>query len=218
MESFVKMIFEGNICEECHRHFVRFGKGKYERRFLINVNVGKKVKIRGSFEWANDFVKFIRENKEVKFSGNILSKDKIPGKDGKKKSGGFVYEISDSSLEGFEDAYFYLLNVDEEDIVLKIKKKLPKPGKSADKIDGKFCSMDLDLKYWPKVREIFFWDVSENVKKVKIAHDVIIEEIVIPSGEEDPIKIRELAKRKGRIIRKIEADKEESSKEFNVEV
>ncbi len=215
MESIIKKVLEGKADDSCHSHFVRFGKGNYPRRFLINLMKGKKIKIRGSFELANDFVEFIKENKDVKFSGKILTKEKVEGKEGKKKAGGFVYEVSESDLKGFEDAYFYLVDVADEDIVLKIKKKLPKPGKNADKIDDKFCSMDLDLKYWPKVKEIFFWDVPENVKKVKIAHELDIKDIVTPSGEDDPVKIRELAKRKGKIIRKLDIDKKEESKEFD---
>jgi len=202
MKSFVKKIFDGEIDEEVHEHFVRFGKGRYGRRFLISLNKGKKIKIRGSFEWANDFVNFVREIKEVKFSGNILTKDKVEGKEGKKKAGSFAYEIVESSLEGFEDAYCYLLNVNDEDIVLKVKKKLPKPGKNEDKIDDKFCSLDLDLKYWDKVREVFFWDVPE-CKKALVEHDVDINDIIMPKGIEDPAEIRRLAKRKGTLKRKI---------------
>jgi len=217
MESFIKKILEGRPCESCHEYFVRFGKGKYERRFIIRVNVGKKIKIRGSFEWANDFVKFVNENKNLKFSGKILMKKEISGMKGKKKAGSFVYEVLETSLEKFENAYFYLLDVDEDDVALKIKKNLPKPGKNANKIDDKFCSLDLDLKYWPKFKEAFFWDIEEEIKKIKTSHDVLIEEIIFPAGEDDPIKIRALAKRKGKIIRKIEMNKKEFSKTFKFE-
>ena len=216
MNFFVKEIFEKGVSEAGHQHFVRYGKGNYKRRFLMNLRKGPKVKIRGSFELANDFVTFVNENKEVKFSGKILMKDKVDGKKGKKKGGGFVYDVSESSLKEFENAYFYLLDADADDIVLKIKKKIPKPGKSANKIDDKFCSMDLDLKYLDKVRDVFFWDVP-NGKKVSIEHEIVINEIVLPKGEDDPKKIRELAKRKGKIIRTINVDGEEITKETNFE-
>ena len=66
-------------------------------------------------------------------------------------------------------------------------------------VDDKFCSLDLDLKYWDKAKEAFFWDVPE-CKKAAIEHDLDISEIVMPSGVSDPVEIREKAKRKG-IIR-----------------
>lgn len=184
---------------------------------MISFNRGKKIKIRGSFEWANDFVKFIKENKEVKFSGTILSREKLPGKDGKKKSGSFAYEVVESGLEGFEDAHWYLLNVNDDDIILKIKKKLPKPGKSERKIDDKFCSMDLDLKYWDKIKEVFFWDVPD-CKKALIEHDLLITDIVLPVEVEDPVEIRKLAKRKGTIKRRIIIEEKESVEEKKLEV
>ena len=213
MESFLKKIFEGKFDDEVHKYFVRFGKGNYKRRFLLKLMKGKKIKLRASFELANDFVEFINENSDAKFTGIVLSKEKIPGKEGKKKPGAFAYELSGSSIEGFEGAYFYLLNVNENDILLKIKKKLPKPGKSADKIDDKFCVLDLDEKYWANARETFFWDVPNNTKKVSIEHEIIIDDIVLPENESDPVKMRELAKRKGKIIRKIIINGEEILKE-----
>tara|TARA_Y100000310_G_scaffold345152_1_gene462210 strand:- start:1460 stop:2113 length:654 start_codon:yes stop_codon:yes gene_type:complete len=212
MESILRKVIEGRGDEETHRYFVRFGKGDYKRRFLIKFNKGKKIKIRGSFEWANDFVAFVKENKDVLFSGKVFMPDKIPGLEGKKKGKSFVYEIEESSIEEFENAYVYLLNVNSDDIVLKIKKSLPKPGKNEEKIDDKFCSLDLDLKYWEKVREVFFWDISD-CKKCEIEHELRISDIEMPSGVEDPEKIRELAKRKGKIIRKITCDGKEQEKE-----
>jgi len=206
MKSVIKKILDGEVDEDAHRYFVRYGKGHYRRRFLINLTKGKNIKIRTSFEFANDLVMFVKENSSASFSGVVLMKDKIPGKEGKKKKGAFAYEISESSIEEFENAYFYLLNVKDSDIVLKIKKSLPKPGKNEDKIDDKFCSLDLDLKYWEKVRETFFWDVPE-CKKALIEHDLDITGIEIPPGVDDEVEIRRLAKRKGKITRKIFIDK-----------
>jgi hypothetical protein len=217
MKSFVRKIFDGEVDEKVHEQFIRFGKGKYSRRFLLSFSKGKNIKIRGSFEWANDFVEFVKENKEVKFSGNILSRGKIEGVTGKKKSGSFVYEIVESSLEKFEDAYCYLLNVNDEDIVLKIKKKLPKPGKSEDKIDDKFCSLDLNLKYWENFKDSFFWDIPE-CKKASIEHEIEVDDIILPSGVKDPAEIRKLAKRKGNMKRKITFDGKDEVKAIGIEV
>ncbi len=214
MKFFMKELLEGNNSEEAHKYFVRFGKGCYKRRFIIGLKKGNKIKINTSFEFANELVNFVRENKNIKFSGKILTKEKIDGKEGKKKAGVFVYEISESSLEEFEEAYFYLLDANDDDIVLKIKKKLPKPGKGENKIDDKFCTMELDLKYWDNLKKEFFWDAPEG-KKISVEHEIAINEIIAPQGVNDPAKIRELARRKGKIVRKITADGKEIVREID---
>ncbi len=217
MESFLKSIAEKRRDEESHKYFIRFGKGRFNRRFLISLDKGSKIKIRASFELANDLVKFVNENKYLKFSGKVLTKSKEAGKKGRKKAGVFVYEIENSDINEFENAYYYLLDVSDSELVLKIKKSLPKPGKNENKIDDHFCSLDSDLKFWPKLKDAFFWDIPE-CKKAVIEHDLIINEIEIPKGEKDPMKIRENAKRKGKLIRRINADGREIVKEYELEI
>tara|TARA_Y100000310_G_scaffold339697_2_gene433200 strand:+ start:74 stop:727 length:654 start_codon:yes stop_codon:yes gene_type:complete len=214
MESFIKKLANENIDEEVHNQFTRFGKGDYKRRFLISFNKTKKIKIKASFEFANNFVDFVKELKDLRFSGNILSKNPIEGKEGRKKAGGFVYELNEEKIEGFENAYYYLLDVKDPEVILKIKKKLPKPGKSAEKIDDKFCTLELDLKYWDKVKETFFSDIPD-VKKASIEHELIIDSIEIPKDEQDPVKMREKAIRKGKIIKKIIFKDSEDETEFS---
>lgn len=216
MDSFIKRVLNGRSDADSHRYFVRFGKGDYKRRFLMSVTKGSKIKVKASFELANDLVRFVDENKKVKFSGKVLSKDKVAGKDGKKKAGVFVYEVSDCSLKEFSSVYFYLLDVDDSEIVLKIKKSLPKPGKEANKIDDKFCSLIIEPKYWTALKNAFFWDLPE-CKKAIIEHEIKIKDIVLPKGEKDPAKIRELAKRKGTIVRKMVVDGKESGREVSFE-
>jgi len=216
MESFLKKILTNKSDEDSHRYLVRFGKGEYRRRFLLSLTRGDRIKVKTSFEFANDLVKFVNEIKEIKFSGKVLSKEKVAGKEGKKKAGVFVYEVSDCSLDEFKNVYYYLLDAEDSEILLKIKKNLPKPGKNEEKIDDGFCSLVIGQKYWAALRDIFFWDVPE-CKKANIEHELKINEIVVPKGEKDPVKIRELAKRKGTIIRKMIIDGKESSKAINFE-
>ena len=64
----------------------------------MNEKKGIKIKIRGSFEWANDFVNFVNENKDLKYSGKVLTKSQISGQSGKKKAGVFVYEIQEANV------------------------------------------------------------------------------------------------------------------------
>lgn len=216
MESFIKKVLAGKNDEDSHRYFVRFGKGDYKRRFLISLAKGAKIKVKTSFEFANDLVKFVNEIKKLRFSGKILSKEKISGKEGKKKAGVFVYEVTDCFLDEFKNVYYYLLDAEDSEILLKIKRKLPKPGKEGDKIDDGFCSLIIEQKYWTALREAFFWDIPE-CKKASIEHEIKINEIILPRGEKDFVKIRELALRKGTIIRKMISDGKESSREISFE-
>ncbi|PIN92827.1 hypothetical protein COU54_05430 [Candidatus Pacearchaeota archaeon CG10_big_fil_rev_8_21_14_0_10_31_24] len=217
MDSFLKKVFDGREDDNSHRYFIRFGKGRYPRRFLIKMDVSKKIKIKTSFEWANDLVNFANELKKLKFTGKVLTKDKTPGREGKKKAGSFVYEISDEDISDFADNYyFYLVDCLDSEISLKIKKSLPKPGKDSEKIDDKFCVLELDLKYLPQVRKTFFFDVSEG-KKTIVEHELNFNEIIIPANEKDPVKMRENAKRKGEIVRKMVVDGKETLKKYSVE-
>lgn len=215
MDTFLKKVMTGRGDSDSHRYFLRFGKGNYARRFLLSFNKSTKIKIKGSFEWANEFVKFVKAHKDLKFSGKVLSKEKVAGKEGRKKAGVFVYEIEESSISEFENAYFLLLNANDSDMVLKIKKSLPKPGKDEEKIDDSFCVLEIDAKYWNAAKEAFFWDVPEG-KKCTVEHELKINEIIMPEGEKDPAKIRELAKRKGKIVRKIDIDGKEILKEHEL--
>ena len=115
------------------------------------------------------------------------------------------------------EVYSFLLNGEGEGITLKIKSKLPKPGKSEDKVDDKFCQLELDGKYYHAAKEDFFWDLPE-CKKAGIEHRYIITEIVLPkTNEKDYAKIREMARRKGKIIRIINADGKEIKSENHCE-
>ncbi len=218
MESFIKKIWQGNG-EEAHYQFVRFSKGRFEGRAVLNLHKTSKIKLKGSFEWANDFVNLANELESIKFSGIILSREELGLENEKKKKAIFQYDVFDIDSEKINEiknkAYALLLNGESEGIVLKIKKKLPKPGKSKKKIDDKFCQLELDLKYWDKVREAFMFPEG---KKFRVSHIFEINEIILPQGEKDFEKIRILAKRKGKIIRKLEIDKKESEEEKEFEV
>jgi hypothetical protein len=208
---------QGKIGEREHLQFVRFGKGKFDGRAALTLQKVNNIKLRGSFEYANDFV-YLAAELNAKFSGLIMSKEDL-GLNGKKKSGLFVYEVSALSSEKIkeikEKVYCMLLDAEGDGMGLKMKKKLPKPGKSGDlKIDDKFCILEADLKYWTKIKEYF--NLPE-VKKLQIRHSFIVDNIILPTGEKDPVKLRLNAKRKGKIERKIVIDKQEKVETFNFE-
>lgn len=220
--NFIKKIADKNFDESVHLQLVRYGKGEYKKRAPISIAKGSKVKLKSSFEFANDFVLFAADF-NVKFDGFIWSKDEISGLDfkGEKKTGKWVYEVKDLDSEKVkeiaEQVYYLLLNCDG-DVKLKIKKKLPKPGKDEAKIDDKFCQMEIDGSQFEKVKSDFFWDVGD-CKKVKAVHDFIITGIEIPAelkDSKDFALIREKSLRVGKMIRRLDVDGSEKKEEFEI--
>lgn len=218
--NFIKEVFDKKPSEATHRQFVRFGKGEYNRRALLGLWKTKNIKIRSSFEFSNDFVMLAADLGHVIFNGNIWSKEEIAGLSGKKKEGKIVYEAKDMTSDQVKKmaphVYCFLLNGEGEGIKLKIKPKLPKPGKSEGKIDDKFCQLEVDEKYYQKIKNDFFWNLPDG-KKVTVEHRFIIKEIVMPKDETDYAKIREMAKRKGRIVRTAEVDGKQIKSEVDFE-
>jgi len=231
--NFIKKIAEENFDEDVHLQFIRFGKGEYGGRALLSFWKTKNIKIKSSFEFANDFVKLCSNFGSLNVSGTVLSKkdisdvmsmNRIKG-NSETKRGGVYYEnnivsqeLSGEQIKKLEEAsYFTLLNMDGPGVKLRIKSKLPKPGKSENKVDDKFCQLELDEKYYKAVKEDFFWDIPD-CKKAGIEHKFIITEIVMPkTNEKDFAKIREMAKRKGKIIRIVNVDGKEIKSELEFE-
>ncbi len=230
--NFVKKIFNGKIDEEVHQQFIRFGKGNYRGRFQLGLWKTKKIKVKTSFEFANDLVLLCSEFGDSKVSGIVLTKKNISdimsnnniegNSEAKKKGIYYQNNIPEQKLkkeqliELEKESYSTLLDIEGDGFKLKIKKKLPKPGKNENKIDNRFCVLETDEKFYSKIKENLFWDMPE-AKKIDITHELIIEEIVIPKGEKDFSKIRELAKRKGKIIRKGKIEDKEIVSEMEFE-
>lgn len=230
--NFMKKLVNKEIDDSVHSQFIRFGKGDYHGRFPLNMRKSKKIKIKTGFEFANDLILLCSEFGTCKTSGIVLSKKDISEimltknikGHSETKRGGLYYqnnideqELTKEQLQELsKESYFTLLDLEGDDFKLKIKKKLPKPGKNEDKIDDKFCQLEADEKYYLKIKEDFFWDTPE-AKKIQIKHTIIINSIIVPEGEKDFAKIRELSKRKGKIIRKIDSDGQELVKEYEFE-
>jgi len=221
---FIKKIFENNMDNSVHRQFIRFSKGQYGNRAIINVKKGKTIKINTTFELANDLIYFITNlSSWFKVKGILISRNQIEGLEGKKKRGLFVYNIAkelknDELRELVDKSYYALLDCVSGDntIDLKIKKRLPKPGKDESKVNDKFCQLNLDIKYWLQVHKEFLFDLPSESKKVRIEHIYIIKNIKIPKElekERDYEKIRLWAKRSGKLIRKAIVDGKEIVKE-----
>ena len=78
MEIFLKKIAEKKFDEDVHFEFIKFSKGVFENRYLINVKKqNEKFNIKTSAEFANYFVKTCLENlgknDDIDVKGIIIS-------------------------------------------------------------------------------------------------------------------------------------------------
>ena len=221
MENIIKKIFLGkaeNGDGEVHSAFIKFGRGIFEDRYLIE---GKRQKdkwaIKTSAEFANFFVKRCLENVEgeVEMKGIIVStfdlRDKIDFEIEKVKNYMGIKQIvintvvEASKIISLMDEFpraFFALSFKTNDCELKIKAKPPKSAKPASKGEAgpkaNFCSLktpNQDI-----INDLFF--DFPNFKEIKINHTITIEKINLPKGEENPVKIRELSEREG-IVKRI---------------
>jgi hypothetical protein len=223
----MKKIWQNEVDDPVHSQFVRFSKGKFDNKFVTVISRSDKCKVSTTFELANNLVLLACSiTGKVKASGVLLIREnpaellKSLGIDAKikKKAAIFSAEIeaelsADAINKIAEKSYFMLFDCEAEGVLLKMKHKLPQPAKSnSDKVNDKFCVLELDIKHFAKVKEEFAFDIGD-FKKARMVHSIDIKEVIIPAGEKDFEKMRLNAKKKGRITRKITADGKETSVE-----
>lgn len=220
----MKKIFERIFDDEVHANFLKFGRGEYKNKYLLEGKKQvKKWGIKAGAEYANLLVRKCLEkvNGPIAVTGVIVStldlRDKIKF-DIKKVSNfqGVRKHVIDGEVEPaqiFElmDKYpkaFFALTFKSDDFVLKIKPKAPasgKPGKEKDEgpvVD--FCSLKTGDR---SLIDYLFFGVGE-FSEVKINHTINVTEIVYPENIEElkPVEVRELAKRKGVVTRTATVD------------
>jgi len=223
----IKKIFEGVFDEEVHVAFLKFGRGNYKNKYLAEgKKQAKNWAVKTGAEYANFLVRWCLgiSEKRVKMSGVIVStldlRDEIAF-DLKKVSNfqGVRKHVVDSEIEGKEilrlmDKYpkaFFALSFKGDNFALKIKAKAPtsgKPGKEKDSGPvADFCSLKTTDK--AIIDELFFG--VEDFGKIRVSHEIEVSEIIYPKNlaELSPAEIRELAKRKGILRRKVLVDEKE---------
>lgn len=233
MKSVLAKIFSGECDDEVHIEFIKFGKGIYENRYLIDVKKQKKAwSVKTSAEFANFLVRACLEEteQEVAVKGVIISTFDIASKAGFQIAGvkkylGITQAVIDTTVApqkilALMNAYpraFYALSFSTPASALKVKPKAPKSGKPAangeKEVAANFCSLrttNAEL-----VKELLF-DVPD-ASEVKIRHTLAINEIVLPQNVSDTVQLREQAKRKGTITRFVRADGAESKGEVEFE-
>jgi hypothetical protein len=234
MDFFIKKIFSGKSDNLVHLQFQKYSRGEFKDKANVKVtNSGNKFTMATGYEYANELVRAVAEklgnNKSLVTGGVITTKDltnELEFKD-KKQFMGVKQYVIEKEMTGKEimdicDKFptsFIALSFSAGDTELKIKAKAPKSAKPSTKVEEKpkidFCKLittDRNL-----FQAMIFEPELQNVKKAEIYHDLIIKDIILPKGEKDFAKMREMAKRKGKIVRKIFVDEKETRREAEFE-
>lgn len=239
MKFFINKIFDDEKDNLIHIQFSKFSRGEFKNKAMIVCKSQSNgvYKINTSPEYANEFVRFLAEkldDKTAKVNGIIVSTRDLAGeldfKNKKQFMGVKQYQI-DKEMTGeeiinlcnkFPNAFFGL-NFSFNETELNIKQKAPKSSKPSQKGDADikvdFCKIKTKDK--ELVRALLF-DVKD-FKETEITHTFIIKEIVVSEelkkeAKDDYSKIKDMALRKGKIIRKLKIDGVEkiNEKEFEV--
>lgn len=230
--NFIKKIFDKKSDDLVHAQFQKFSKGEFINRALIRVKNSKgKYSIVTSAEFANGLVRLVAEklgSGKTNVTGAIVStsdlKEKLDFKEIKQFQGVKRYLIDKEMsgeeiiqlLEEFPKTFFALTFNADEKTKLKIKPKAPtsgKPGKAKEGPKADFCTLKTIDK---EIAQDFIFEKSD-FKLAEINHTYFVEQIIPPKGEKDYSKIREMAKRKGKIVRKAIIDEQDMSQEFGLE-
>ncbi len=233
MESVLNKISQGKFDDEVHSEFVKYSKGTFSNKYILEAKKQKeRWSIKTSAEFANFFVRRCLEkvNGKINMQGIIVCTFDIKKEidfpiEKTKQFMGIKQIVINGEIEAGKiislmDKYpraFFALSFSTPCCELKIKQKAPKSAKPAASGDkepkAEFCSLktsDREI-----INELFF--DSPDFSEIRISHTINIKEIVIPKSEKDPARIRELAKRKGIITRKIISDSKEQVKEMPFE-
>lgn len=230
--NFIKKVFENKIDDEVHLQFQKFGKGEFRDRTLIEAKNSKgKYTIKTSAEFANELVKIVAEklgSDKTIIKGAIVSTSDLTGQidfKEKKQFQGVKRYLIDKEMSGEKilsllkklPKTFFALSFEAEKghTKLKIKPKAPKsgkPGKGDDAPKADFCVLKTND---AEIGKSFIFE-KPDFQEATVKHTYLINELIYPEGEKDFAKIREMAKRKGKIIREAVIDSKEikSEKEF----
>jgi len=224
--NFLKSIFENKQHPLMHDRFTRYGKGDYER-LMFEIKKGKNLKIKSSFDFANEFVEIIANKikEDAKVSGKIISTEDFEkslgleltsfSKRGKLYTGELNVTLKPAQLKELYEKTkedFLLLKIESNNFKLKTGTSLPKPGGT---IKPNFCSATLPL----DCLDEFAWDARQDFKLLIIKHILHITGIEFSKElmKTDPAKARLEAKRIGRIERILEIDGKIEKKEAQLD-
>jgi|SRR3989344_142864 len=228
MENTINKIFNDRIDNSVHEEFIKFSRGEYLNRYLLE---GKRQKdkwvVKTGCEFANFLVrKCLPQNEKIKISGiivctiDIKADVKFPIERVKQFMGikqlVINTEVNSNEIIELMNKYtkaFFALSFSTPHGTLKIKQKAPKSAKPSTKTEDEpkadFCSL---ITTDTQIIDDLFFDKKE-FKEIKIKHKLKIDSVILPENVTDPVKMRELAKKKGVIIREITVDSQKEIKE-----
>ena len=239
MKFFIRKIFDDEVDELAHLQFVKYSRGEFKNKAMVTCKAQAKgiFRIGTTAEYSNELVRFLAEkigDDEVKVSGVIMTTLDLEGQfeyDEKKNALGIKKYVLEREMSGSKmlellDKFpkcFFGLSFSFKGTELKIKPKSPKSAKPSSKGEAEikvdFCKLKSDDK--ELVKELLF-DV-DGFKEVIVNHTFMIDEIVVvdelkAEAGEDYKRIKEEAKRKGKVVRKLVVDGVEKvvEKEFLV--
>jgi len=221
MRFFTETICNGESDALAHLQFEKYGRGTFAQKAVAYCKVSsRKYTINTTSEYARDFIRMLAMeigSSMTAVEGVIISTKPLPSSIncesisqfmGVKKysikgqfTGHQIVSICDSVPRAFVALSFKTPSSE-----LTIKQKTPKSAKpgndSADKPKVDFCKLKTTNEDIAK--NLFFG--THQFKRAEVTHTFVIEEIILPHDEFNPVKMREQAKRKGKIIRKLTVD------------
>jgi hypothetical protein len=223
--NFIKQIAQGKPDDTVHKKLARYGKGEYDRGLLLITKGKKDLKIKASWDWANDLFGIIADHikKSAEVKGKIiaprdfkseLNMESSFSKWGKMYTAEIEANLNAEQIRSIYEKFkndFLLLNIKSDDFKLSVKSSIPKPG---GKVKENFCSATLPLEDLDE----FAFDFDPNFSKAKITNKFLITELVVPKEyANDFAMARFMAKRKGKLVRVITVDGKEVKKEYPME-
>lgn len=236
MDNFIKKIFEKKQDDLVHFQFIKFSKGTFENRAMIRAkNVSGKFTVATTYEYAKEIIISLAEKlgeNKTRVTGALMSTlDLDFDYEERKMAMGVRKYMLDREMTGKQildlcnkiDKAFFGLSFNVGETELAISPKSPKSAKgvsSSKKEDAKAKIDFVKIKTTDKelVRNLIFDAEATTFKNIEIKHDFVIEDIIMPkTTEKDFAKIREMAKRKGKIIRYLDIDGNKVRKEVEFE-
>lgn len=227
--NFIKKIFDKKEDNLVHLQFQKFSKGEFKNKAVIQAkNSSGKFTIFTTYEFANELVRDIAEklgNNRTNVTGAVISTSDLTGEidfSTKKqfmgvKQYGINKEMSGNEIVALLNKFpkvFFALSFKTNDSELKIKAKAPKSAKPNTKEEQPkpdFCKLITNDK---KLASEFIFE--GEFKKASINHTFLIKDIIFPKeAGEDFALIREMAKRKGKIIRESNIDDKITKREID---
>lgn len=227
--NFIRNLIDGNIDNDAHSKFIRYGKGNYEKEELKIKVTGKNVTIQAGPDFVSVLLKLFAEfsTEEITLSGKMVAKK---GQNKRFEDAGvkliatrattytvektFSPEEFKTFIKDFED-FLFLVTLKSGSNTFKAKPKVPRPGSVLEK----FVTVKWDKQFIDRIKEEFLPDFPDFKKEAVFKHwyninDIIADEQLL---QEDPLKARLAAKRKGTLKRKSVVDGLEKEEEFAFE-